>query len=139
MILSVTMILSLLSACGSQGNGNANAPSTPKDETTNSATDSATAPDPLGKYPETVTVTEILGYNPPEDPRTPSGITPEQNAYLKDLKEMMNIEVKYKWTVPSAQFEQKFSLAMASGDLPDVIEVDQKNYEKLKSKICLLI
>ncbi|WP_449600779.1 extracellular solute-binding protein [Paenibacillus sp. Marseille-Q9583] len=134
MILSVTMILSLLSACGSQGNGNANAPSTPKEDTTNSATDSATAPDPLGKYPETVTVTEILGYNPPEDPRTPSGITPEQNAYLKDLKEMMNIEVKYKWTVPSAQFEQKFSLAMASGDLPDVIEVDQKNYEKLKKQ-----
>lgn len=128
-MLAVTMILTLLSGCGG-GKGEANTPSA----TTDNSNNSAAAAGPLGKYPEPVVVTEVLGYNPPEDPRTPSGITPEQNAYLKDLKEMMNIEVKYKWTVPSAQFEQKFSLAMASGDLPDVIEVDQKNYEKLKKQ-----
>ena len=81
-----------------------------------------------------VTVTQVLGYNPPEDPRTPQGITPEQNAYFKDLKDMLNIEVQYKWTVPSSQFEQKFSLAMASADLPDVMELDQKNFEKLKKQ-----
>lgn len=133
MMLAVTMIMSLLSACGGPAK-EADAPSTPKENTTNNSAAGEAAPDPLGKYPETVVVTEVLGYNPPEDPRTPSGITPEQNAYLKDLKEMMNIEVKYKWTVPSAQYEQKFSLAMASGDLPDVIEVDQKNYEKLKKQ-----
>ncbi|KOR90280.1 extracellular solute-binding protein [Paenibacillus solani] len=133
MMLAVTMIMSLLSACGGPAK-EAGAPSAPKGNTENNSAAGETAPDPLGKYPETVVVTEVLGYNPPEDPRTPSGITPDQNAYLRDLKEMMNIEVKYKWTVPSAQYEQKFSLAMASGDLPDVIEVDQKNYEKLKKQ-----
>lgn len=95
---------------------------------------SAQAQDPLGKYPETVTVSEVIGFNPPEDPRTPKGLTPDKNAYLKDLKDLLNIEVKFKWMVPSSQYEQKFSLALASGDLPDILELDQKNYEKLKKQ-----
>ncbi|MBE9916183.1 extracellular solute-binding protein [Paenibacillus donghaensis] len=130
MILLATMALSLFTACSSQDKNTTASSETPsKEEAT-----SSTPPDPMGKYPDTVTVTEVLGYNPPEDPRTMQGITPEQNAYLKDLKDMMNIEVKYKWAVPSSQFEQKFSLAMASADLPDIMELDQKNYEKLKNQ-----
>lgn len=79
-------------------------------------------------------MTEVIGYNPPEDPRTPSGLTPDKNMYLKDLKDMTNIEVKFKWMVPSSQYEQKFSLALASGDLPDILELDPKNFEKLKKQ-----
>ncbi|MFX3632557.1 MAG: extracellular solute-binding protein [Candidatus Pristimantibacillus sp.] len=131
MILLLSLALSTISACSSQGNDKASSPSSVPTE---DAKTEAAAPDPLGKYPKTVTVTEVLGFNPPEDPRTLKGITPEQNAYLKDIKEMMNIEVKYKWTVPSSQFEQKFSLAMASGDLPDILELDPKNFEKLKKQ-----
>ncbi|OPA80495.1 ABC transporter substrate-binding protein [Paenibacillus selenitireducens] len=132
LILLATMVLSVFTACASQEKETA---STTKPTATEENKDTAaTPPDPLGKYPETVTVSEVLGYNPPEDPRTPKGITPDQNAYMKDLKEMLNIEVKYKWTVPSSQFEQKFSLAMASGDLPDILELDQKNFEKLKQQ-----
>lgn len=132
MILLVTMSLSLFTACSSQGKDTAGPAADPSSKEEKKSTDAP--PEPLGKYPETVTVTEVLGYNPPEDPRTPKGITPDQNAYLKDLKDMLNIEVKYKWTVPSSQFEQKFSLAMASADLPDIMELDQKNFEKLKKQ-----
>ncbi|SEM61705.1 putative aldouronate transport system substrate-binding protein [Paenibacillus sp. cl141a] len=131
MMLISTMTLSVMAACSNQGNESEGTPNKTSAEEANSNT---TPPDPLGKYPETVTVTQVLGYNPPEDPRTPQGITPEQNAYFKDLKDMLNIEVQYKWTVPSSQFEQKFSLAMASADLPDIMELDQKNFEKLKKQ-----
>ncbi|NWL89252.1 ABC transporter substrate-binding protein [Paenibacillus sp. 79R4] len=135
MLVLVMSMLLVFTACGDQGNKDGAAPdSQGAGNKTNANANSNTPPDPLGKYPETVTVTEVLGYNPPEDPRTPQGITPEQNAYLKDMKEMLNIEVKYKWTVPSSQFEQKFSLAMASGDLPDIMELDMKNFEKLKKQ-----
>lgn len=130
MMLISTMTLSVMAACSNQGNKSEGTPSKTSAEEANSNT----PPDPLGKYPETVTVTQVLGYNPPEDPRTPQGITPDQNAYFKDLKDMLNIEVQYKWTVPSSQFEQKFSLAMASADLPDIMELDQKNFEKLKKQ-----
>lgn len=132
MILLLSLSLSTVSACSTQGDNKANTP-TSKPSSENNQTE-VTPPDPFGKYPETVTVTQVLGFNPPEDPRTPKGITPDQNAYFKDLKEMMNIDVKYKWTVPSSQFEQKFSLAMASGDLPDILELDPKNFEKLKKQ-----
>ncbi|MGV2786977.1 ABC transporter substrate-binding protein, partial [Clostridium perfringens] len=126
MMLISTMTLSVMAACSNQATESEGTP----DKTSTEDTKTNTAPpDPLGKYPETVTVTQVLGYNPPEDPRTPQGITPEQNAYFKDLKDMLNIEVQYKWTVPSSQFEQKFSLAMASADLPDIMELDQKNFE----------
>lgn len=132
MILLATLSLFVISACSGQGKEPAG--SQPQTETKEEGGTAAAPPDPLGKYPETVTVTEVMGFNPPEDPRTPKGITPEQNAYLKDLKEMLNIEVKYKWTVPSSQFSQKFSRALASGDLPDILELDGKNFEKLKKQ-----
>lgn len=131
MMLISTMTLSVMAACSNQVK---ESEGTPVKTSTEDAKTNTAPPDPLGKYPETVTVTQVLGYNPPEDPRTPQGITPEQNAYFKDLKDMLNIEVQYKWTVPSSQFEQKFSLAMASADLPDVMELDQKNFEKLKKQ-----
>jgi len=131
MMLLATMAVSFFTACSSQDK---TATTTSEPVTTKEETKTNTPPDPLGKYADLVTVTEVLGYNPPEDPRTPQGIKPEENAYFKDLKEMLNIEVKYKWTVPSSQFEQKFSLAMASADLPDILELDPKNFEKLKNQ-----
>ncbi|QHW31898.1 extracellular solute-binding protein [Paenibacillus rhizovicinus] len=117
---------------GNKGN-NENSPATSTDskETNNEAPKAA---DPFGKYADPVTVTEVLGYNPPEDPKTPAGLTPDKNAYLKDLKDQMNIDVKYLWTVPTDQFEQKFSIAIASGDLPDVMDLDPRNFEKFKNQ-----
>lgn len=67
--------------------------------------------DPLWKYPEPVKVTQVIGYGAPEEPKTPKGTTPATNAYLKKLKEMLNIEVEFLWQVPSDQAQQKFSLA----------------------------
>ncbi len=140
-IVSLSLVLSVTAACSSKDGNKEGASSSPSASVAPSASSESgeasaetTKPEPLGKYPETVTVTEVIGFNPPEDPRTPSGMTPDQNKYLVDLKEMTNIEVKFKWMVPSSQFEQKFSLALASGDLPDIMELDQKNFEKLKNQ-----
>ncbi|QTH43432.1 extracellular solute-binding protein [Cohnella sp. LGH] len=142
-IVSLSLVLSVTAACSSKDGNKEGASSSPSSSASVAPSDSSesgeasaetTKPEPLGKYPETVTVTEVIGYNPPEDPRTPSGMTPDQNKYLVDLKEMTNIEVKFKWMVPNNQYEQKFSLALASGDLPDIMELDQKNFEKLKNQ-----
>ncbi|TYP78957.1 extracellular solute-binding protein [Paenibacillus methanolicus] len=132
-MFAAAMTISLLSvtACSNSSDTPANSAQA---DTSGEEGQETTTPEPLGKYADTVTVTQVIGFNPPEDPRIPKGITPEQNAYLKDLKEMLNIEVKYKWTVPASQYEQKFSLAMASADLPDILELDQKNFEKLKKQ-----
>lgn len=44
----------------------------------------------------------------------------ENNRWTKLYKERLNIDVKYLWIVDSAQYDAKFKMAMASGDLPDI-------------------
>ncbi|MBB3067797.1 putative aldouronate transport system substrate-binding protein [Paenibacillus baekrokdamisoli] len=146
MLIALLITVITLSACASDKNEDKQAATqqtdSGKDTATNTATttdDAAATPqsentDPLGKYADTVTVTEVLGFSAPEDAKTPQGMTPDQNAYLKDLKDQLNIQVKYLWTVPSDQYDQKFSIAVASGDLPDIMDLDVRNFEKFKSQ-----
>lgn len=139
-LVSSAMIAALLAAslaaCTKNDNASSKSATSPAGPQQTNGTDAkkSESADPLGKYAQSVTVTEVFGFRPPEDPKTPKGITPEQNAYLKDLKDKLNIDLKYLWTVPSEQFEQKFSLALASGDLPDILDLDSNQFEKLKSQ-----
>lgn len=94
------------------------------------------AKDPLGKYEEPITVTQVLGFAPPQDANTPKSTTPETNGYVTKLKEMLNIDLKYLWTVPTDQFAQKFSLSVASGELPDVMAVNQSEFENSGKTAC---
>ncbi|RCW49016.1 extracellular solute-binding protein [Paenibacillus prosopidis] len=136
-ILSAALVLSL-AACSSNGNTEANHSSQQQSGTGaeggDEPSEAAESYDPLGKYEQPITVTEVLSYRPPEEADALKGITPETNGYVKDLKEMLNIDLKYLWSVPTDQFEQKFSLAIASGDLPDVMQVDYNTFEKFKEQ-----
>ncbi|MDF2649947.1 MAG: extracellular solute-binding protein family 1 [Paenibacillus sp.] len=130
-VLMTTVMVTSLAACSSNDENASSSTSAQQQTTTTQKTETV---DPLGKYAQPVTVTEVIGFRPPEDPKTPKGITPDQNAYLKDLKEMLNIDLKYLWSVPTEQYEQKFSLALASADLPDILDLDALQFEKLKSQ-----
>lgn len=88
--------------------------------------------DPMGKYETPVTVNCVLGYSNPTDKNVPKSTTPENQAFNRLLKDELNIEINYLWTVPESQFEQKFSTAIASNSLPDIMALDQKNFEYLK-------
>lgn len=48
-------------------------------------------------------------------------------AYLEDL----GIDLKYSWTVPIEQFEQKMNVSIASGDLPDIMWLTNKQLTDL--------
>ncbi|MDQ8736435.1 extracellular solute-binding protein [Paenibacillus sp. LHD-38] len=126
----LTVSMMLASACSNQNQPN-NDPPAQSNQTENTGGSNKPA-DPLEKYPETVTVTQVLGFSPPQDGKTPASTTPETNGYVLKLKEMLNIDLKYLWTVPSDQFEQKFSLSVASGDLPDIMSVGTTDFEKFK-------
>ncbi|TFE24707.1 extracellular solute-binding protein [Cohnella luojiensis] len=133
-LISTLLATMLLAACSN--NKETAGESSPANTATASSSQSAepVSNDPLGKYPEPVTVTQVLGFRPPEEADALQGVTPETNGYIKDLKEMLNIELKYKWTVPSDQFDQKFNLAIASGDLPDMMMVDYNTFVKFKEQ-----
>jgi putative aldouronate transport system substrate-binding protein len=75
------------------------------------------------KYPETVTV--YIGRDP-GPPAYPAGVTYENNAYTKWIKDTFNIEVKAAFLVTGDDFKQRVTLAIASNDLPDVLLLNDR-------------
>lgn len=136
--LSIAMLIilsTILSACGSDTpEGVQDKAATSSAASTTVAEEDTEKIDPLGKYEEPIEITAVLGYNPPEDSKTPAGITPETQSWIKLCEDALNIKLKFKWTVPMDQFDQKFKLAVASSDLPDIMEVDAKtsNFQLFK-------
>jgi putative aldouronate transport system substrate-binding protein len=53
------------------------------------------------------------------------------NIYTRAYKDDLGIDLKYKWTVPIEQFEQKMNVSIASGDLPDVMWLTNKQLTDL--------
>ena len=94
----------------------------------------AAASDPYGKYPELVTYTtgynltnqgsDVLAGTPYEND------TPENNAYTRYLKELLNVQNENAFeAVSGPDYNQKVSMAIASGDIPDIMHV--ADYETL--------
>lgn len=74
-------------------------------------------------YPETITVT-IGGLGNPQDMNLPDGDTLEDNEFTRLYKERWNMDVKVEWmAVDEAQLSQKVSLAITSGQMPDIMMV----------------
>jgi len=122
----------LMAACGDESANKVNEEQKVPSKPQAGNEEEGTAADPLGRYEEPITVTQVLGFAPPQDASTPKSTTPETNGYVKKLKEMLNIDLKYLWTVSADQFAQKFSLSVASGDLPDIMAIAQSDFEKFK-------
>ena len=83
---------------------------------------------PLSPMKDLVELSCVVGYNAPEDATTPSGTTPETQMFNKILEQKLNIRLNYLWTVPADQYDQKFKLAISSGDIPDVMKISAKDF-----------
>ncbi|HZG78921.1 MAG TPA: extracellular solute-binding protein [Paenibacillus sp.] len=59
------------------------------------------------------------------------GETIDNNIWVQTYQEQLGIKLKYDWVVPGDQFGQKFSVALASNNLPDAFSVDNKNLKLL--------
>ena len=74
-------------------------------------------------YEETLTVT-IGGLGNPQDMNLPEGDTLEDNEFTRLYKERWNMDVKVEWmAVDEAALSQKVSLAITSGQMPDIMMV----------------
>ncbi|WP_040950711.1 extracellular solute-binding protein [Gorillibacterium massiliense] len=60
-----------------------------------------------------------------------NGDTIDSNIYTKAYLNDLGINLKYKWTVPIEQFEQKMNVSIASGDLPDIMWLTNKQLTDL--------
>ncbi len=87
---------------------------------------------PFGKYEREITVTGIMEYIANTDSRVPVSTTPENQAFIRYLKEDLNINFQYKWKVPSTQYQDRFNMMLLSGDYPDIMKVYASDYYRLR-------
>ena len=78
---------------------------------------------PFGKYETTVKITGVMEYQAHNDSRVPQNITPDNQQFIKLMKERLNLEFSYLWKVPPTQYSEKLSLSMLSNELPDIFKV----------------
>lgn len=106
----ITAMAGSLAACGN---------STDKEEAVSAADG------PMGAYEETVECT--MGRSTIANPRLPEGDTYEDNAYTRYLKECLNIQVVDEFEANGEDYDRQVSLAIASGELPDIMRVGSKD------------
>lgn len=91
------------------------------------------AKNPFGAYDHTVTVTSSLQFD--EVNSNPRGVTPEDNSFTQEALERLNIRLKWSWVAPEAQYKQRLKVAVASGELPDFLVIEDKElYRELLEK-----
>lgn len=85
---------------------------------------------PYGKYEETVVYT--VGKNTPGSPRFPEGDDYENNAYTRYMLEELNIQNKNEFEAATGDaYNQKVSMAIATGKIPDMMMVDRTTLKQL--------
>lgn len=110
--ISMTVVMALsLTACG----GN----SDDRQEAVKSAEGA------LGAYEESISCT--VGRSTIANPKFPDGDTYEDNAYTRYLKERLNVEITDEFEANGEDYDRQVSLAIASGELPDMMRVGTKD------------
>lgn len=111
-VSAAAVMIGSLAGCGSKGEG--------QQETV------AADEGPMGAYKETVICN--MGRKTIANPRLPEGNSYEDNAYTRYLKEKLNIEVKDTFEAnDGVDYDRQVSLAIASGELPDIMRVNTKD------------
>jgi putative aldouronate transport system substrate-binding protein len=139
---AIALSVVFLSACSLPGVFNRNSePGTTlrgNSSPAGSGTAEADAKDPFGKYEPPVDITFTRGID--DDfasnvmPKCP-GETLEENRWFTLYREELGINIKYAWTVKgnedSDAYTQKMNVTLASGDLPDVMNVNAYQLKQL--------
>ena len=74
------------------------------------------------KYDPPITVTSVFSLSAfLEDSLSKWPDVLEDNVWTRGYMEELGIKTEFLWTVPSSQYDEKLSIAIAANDLPDVI------------------
>ncbi|WP_203289096.1 MULTISPECIES: extracellular solute-binding protein [Metabacillus] len=90
--------------------------------------------DPLGKYETPITLTTARSTN--SSFKFVEGDDHKNNMWTRYIEEKLGIKTDYKWIVDDSQYQEKLSVTIASGEIPDLLYVDQSQLSRLvKSKM----
>lgn len=90
--------------------------------------------DPLGAYPETITITtsRAMSETTVFDENDPLKRSYQENLWTNLFLERLNIDLDYEWVATDGDANvTKWAAAIATGNVPDFAYVDQKIYKML--------
>lgn len=124
--LSALLIIAMV-ASGCSKETNPEASSTPEVKATAAAGEKKA--DPLAKYDPPIELTTVR----PVDAtfKYAEGDSIDSNIWTRIFEKDYGIKVKNIWTVDSSQYRQKLNVSIASGDLPDFLEVNKEEMQRL--------
>lgn len=83
------------------------------------------------KYDPPIDVTFVRYAPPVATANYPEGDSVENNIWTRAYLEKVGINVKYLWVVDASQYQTKFNLMLASGDLPDFFQTNLEQFSQL--------
>lgn len=129
-LLSIILCILMLTSFAACGKGTAPSAS---EASASKAAGSKAAADPLGKYDSTVTLSTVrfLDSNVKFDAGNPAKKSLTENAWASAYQDQLNIKFNYLWTPNLDEYDSKWNVAIASGDIPDCASVDSTIYKEL--------
>lgn len=124
-VLSVSLVVTMvfvMTACSKNSNtANKDIDSGKSKNSSSQSKDDNASIDPFGPYEEEVTIT--MGRQTLQNPKLPEGDTYEDNAYTRWVKDMLNIKIVDEFEANGDDYDRQVSLALSSGELPDIMKV----------------
>ena len=122
-LLCVAMTSTLMAGCGTSSNESSIEETTEEEVTEtadiNSTSDNSEEADPFGKYDDPITMTAMTTIA-----TTASSTDYENSLWTQKFSDAFNINIEYEYlTSDSEQYDNRVSLMLASGDIPDVMNV----------------
>lgn len=120
LILCAIMVAAGMTACADSATG------TPSSG--GSATDATGSKDPYGAYAEPISysVARYVQTNT----KLPNGDTYEDNAYTRYVEKKLNAKLVTAFEATGEEYDRQISLAIVSGDLPDIMPVQSEEILK---------
>ncbi len=135
--LAASLLMSVFAACGSSA-GETTGSEAGSTSSTQASSDTEVdawelaATDPYAPYPETVNYTIGITVDPSRSYPEGSTDTPENSAYTRFYKSKINVQnTNYFEAADGDDYRTKVSMAIASGDLPDIMAVTQDELVEL--------
>ena len=131
LVSATALAATALAGCGKTSEENTQTTSEENTQTTAVGEAEGTAKEdlPFSKYAETVTV--HLGGSMNPNAKILDGMSYEDNAYTRFLKDDLNIEVVYDWIASSSDYDEKMNLCIGSGTIPEMMNVNVTQYRAL--------
>ena len=136
--LLVLLMATSLVACNTSTDQEEKVTSAPKstveaektEETKETVTEETAINDPLGKYdpPITISIVKVLD----DTVKFLEGEDIEHNVWADAYRDILGITLEYEWTAStSQQYDDKLNVNIASGMIPDMLEVNKSQFARL--------